>query len=81
MGAAHIRRTLCHCIQPLGFRWLLAISTSANGNDYTNLLVAYGEITRCAMGATTNHMGLNMYGVLKKATAGRTDGNPWLPTA
>ncbi|WP_223816195.1 exo-alpha-sialidase [Adhaeribacter rhizoryzae] len=63
---------------PSEFRWPLAISTSANGLDYTNLLLVNGEITRMRYGGNYKSYGPQYVRGIVEGNGTPPDGNMWV---
>lgn len=63
---------------PSEFRWPLAISTSANGLDYTNLLLVNGEITRMRYGGNYKSYGPQYVRGIIEGNGTPPDGKLWV---
>jgi hypothetical protein len=63
---------------PSEFRWPLAISTSKNGLDYTNLLLVNGEITEMRYGGNYKSYGPQYVRGIVEGNGKPTDGKMWV---
>lgn len=63
---------------PSEFRWPLAISTSADGIDYTNLLLVHGEITPMRYGGNYKSYGPQYVRGIEEGNGTPPDGNLWV---
>jgi hypothetical protein len=63
---------------PSEFRWPLAISTSANGLDYTNLLLVNGEISTARYGGNYKNYGPQYTRGIEEGNGTPPDGNIWI---
>lgn len=63
---------------PSEFRWPLAISTSADGLDYTNLLLVHGEITPMRYGGNYKSYGPQYVRGIEEGNGTPPDGNLWV---
>jgi hypothetical protein len=63
---------------PSEFRWPLAISTSQNGLDYTNLLLVNGEITRMRYGGNYKSYGPQYVRGILPGNGTPPDGKMWV---
>jgi hypothetical protein len=63
---------------PSEYRWPLAISTSKNGLDYTNLLLVNGEITRMRYGGNYKSYGPQYVRGIEEGNGRPADGKLWV---
>jgi len=63
---------------PSEFRWPLAISTSADGLDYTNLLLVNGEISTARYGGSYKNYGPQYTRGIVEGNGTPPDGNIWI---
>jgi hypothetical protein len=63
---------------PSEFRWPLAISTSDNGLDYTNLLLVQGEISTARYGGNYKNYGPQYTRGIEEGNGTVPDGNLWV---
>ncbi|PWS28807.1 six-hairpin glycosidase [Pedobacter yonginense] len=63
---------------PSEYRWPLAISTSKNGLDYTNLLLVHGEITPMRYGGNYKSYGPQYVRGIEEGNGKPTDGKLWV---
>ena len=63
---------------PSEFRWPLAISTSADGLDYTNLLLVNGEISTARYGGNYKNYGPQYTRGIEEGNGTPPDGNSWI---
>ena len=63
---------------PSEFRWPLAISTSADGLDYTNLLLVNGEISTARYGGSYKNYGPQYTRGIEEGNGAPPDGNIWI---
>ena len=63
---------------PSEYRWPLAISTSKNGLDYTNLLLVNGEITPMRYGGNYKSYGPQYVRGIEEGNGKPTDGKLWV---
>lgn len=63
---------------PSEFRWPLAISTSSNGLDYTNLLLVQGEISTMRYGGNYKSYGPQYVRGIEEGNGIPPDGNLWV---
>ncbi|MBS1660466.1 MAG: six-hairpin glycosidase [Bacteroidetes bacterium] len=63
---------------PSEFRWPLAISTSSDGLDYTNLLLVQGEISTCRYGGNYKSYGPQYVRGIEEGNGIPPDGNMWV---
>ena len=63
---------------PSEFRWPLAISTSTNGLEYTNLLLVHGEITPMRYGGNYKSYGPQYVRGIEETNGTPPDGNLWV---
>jgi len=63
---------------PSEFRWPLAISTSAGGLNYTNLLLVHGEITPMRYGGNYKSYGPQYVRGIEEGNGTPPDGNLWV---
>jgi hypothetical protein len=63
---------------PSEFRWPLAISTSTDGIDYTNLLLVHGEITPMRYGGNYKSYGPQYVRGIEEGNGTPPDGNLWV---
>lgn len=63
---------------PSEFRWPLAISTSVDGLDYTNLLLVQGEISTCRYGGNYKSYGPQYTRGIVEGNGTPPDGNLWV---
>jgi hypothetical protein len=63
---------------PSEFRWPLAISTSADGLDYTNLLLVQGEISTARYGGNYKNFGPQYTRGIIEGNGTPPDGNIWI---
>ncbi len=63
---------------PSEFRWPLAISTSKDGLDYTNLLLVQGEISTARYGGNYKNFGPQYTRGIEEGNGTPPDGNLWI---
>ena len=63
---------------PSEFRWPLAISTSKDGLDYTNLLLVQGEISTARYGGNYKNFGPQYTRGIEEGNGTPPDGNIWI---
>jgi len=63
---------------PSEFRWPLAISTSKDGLDYTNLLLVNGEISTARYGGNYKNYGPQYTRGIEEGNGTPPDGNVWI---
>ena len=63
---------------PSEFRWPLAISTSKDGLDYTNLLLVQGEISTARYGGNYKNYGPQYTRGIEEGNGTPPDGNLWI---